>query len=101
MAASADETGKGTLSLRYEPKACFTTPCPQFSVLKMNGKEVKDLGADILNFDISQSSARAFKTISVKGTWVKKDNYLEITASSWHSVVGEKLAPPVTAPQAK
>lgn len=88
---ASEETGKGVVQLQYEPRVCVMAPCPQFKVISVNRKPVTDLGADVLNFEYSRSAARAFKTFSVKGTWVQKENYLEITASSWHTVVGEKL----------
>lgn len=85
---------KGVLELLYEPKVCVMAPCPQFRVLKINQTvPEKTLGADVVNLDIANSSARAFKTIWVEGSWTQKDEYLEVNAKEWSASVREKLPP--------
>jgi hypothetical protein len=91
LLATGEIETKGTLELVHEPKVCVMAPCPQYRVISVNGVKVSDLGADLLNFEIEKSAASVFKKISVQGEWTIKEGYLEVTASEWHALVGEKI----------
>lgn len=89
----------GELEVRYEPKTCIQSPCPQFKVLKIDQEAMDNVGADIINLDPKKSSISAFRTVVVKGQWrwandpldpSKKRDYIEIKYSEWSAVVSEK-----------
>ncbi len=96
-----EDQNHGVLEVVYEPKVCIMAPCPQYRVVTMNSVKVQGIGADILNFESQKSAAAAFKTFSIEGEWTRTEDYLEVTASAWHAVVGEKLPQKTTKSRTK
>lgn len=89
------EKGRAKFELAHEPKQCITTPCPQFRVVKMNGKPVSGIGADIDRKDFEKSAMANFKTFFAKGSFThSKENpgYIEIQVEEWRATVKETFS---------
>jgi hypothetical protein len=94
--ADIPASGKGTFELRWEPKMCITTPCPQFAVVKFNDKKIEGIGADIDRKDFEKSAMSNFKTFFVKGTYDRDAEHPEainIHVLKWFGIVKEDFSP--------
>ena len=90
-----DSLSRGELELKYEPKVCVMAPCPQFVVVQMNGRSVKDLGADLVNVDPTASAMTSFRKIKVKGSWrVVSENHLDVNVDEWSVTVKQTINRP-------
>lgn len=88
-------SGRGTFELKWEPKQCVTTPCPQFSVLKFGNQKVEGFGADLDRKNFEKSAMTNFQTFFVKGSYerdAEHPEYLKIKVSSWYGIVKENFS---------
>ena len=68
--------GQGWVDFIFEPKHCVTDPCPQFRMVAVDQKPVKEVGANVRFFQGQRpSSLKAFDKIRIEGKWKESDEF--------------------------